>query len=150
VCWTGALVAARVLRHGNADADTHGNGDDDEQDDEGAPPLELAAAAGVVCGGLDLLVALVEVLDGLLGVLLGGHDDSVLLLDDGGQLLVKDGQLTDGLLDALQLVVAGANVAEDRAGMASAVGSELCQSQRLGRDVWSQCAAGTRIGGGRS
>lgn len=112
-----------LVRQGDTKADTEGDGQDDEEDDEGAPPLELAAVAGVLVGLLDLLVALLDVLDGVLGVVLGRLDDGVLLLDDGREVLVQRGELEEGLLDALELVVPGSDVAEDGARVASPVGS---------------------------
>jgi hypothetical protein len=107
-----ALVTRRVLRKTNTQADAERNGQDDEHDDEEAPPLELSAVGGVLLCLLDLLVALLDVLNGVDGVVLRGLDDGVLLLDQRGELLVQDGEIGQGLLDALELVVAGADIAQ--------------------------------------
>lgn len=109
----------------DAQANTKTDGHKNEDDNEGTPPLELAAVAGVLVGLLDLLVALLNVVDSILGIGLCGADDGVLLLDDSGEVVVEGSKLGESLLDALELVVAGADVTEDRAGVASAVCPEL-------------------------
>lgn len=53
---------------------------------------------------------------------LGGD---ILLLDDGGELREENVELQEGLFDALELVVARADVAEDGAGVACPVCAEL-------------------------
>lgn len=78
----------------------------------------------------DLLVTLLNVLDCALGVDLGGNNNILLLLDHGGEFLEEDGELGEGLLDALELVVASAHVAKERGSVARAVGSKL-------QKVWS-------------
>lgn len=102
-----------TLGQADTQANTKSHGENDEDDNQSAPPLELAAAAGVVSGRLDLLITLVEMLNGLLGVTFSRLDDGVLLLDNGGELLVENCELADGLLNALQLVVTSAHVAQD-------------------------------------
>lgn len=57
--------------------------------------------------------------------MLGGVNDGLLLLDNGGELLVEDGELAEGLLDALKLVMSGADVAEDGLGVTGAVRAKL-------------------------
>lgn len=109
----------------NAETNTEADGEEDEDDDQETPPLEFAAVAGVLVGDFDLFVALLEVLDGGLCVLLGGVDDGFLLLDEDGHLLEQLGHFGEGLFDAPQLVVAGADVAEDGVGLSQAVGLEL-------------------------
>ncbi len=110
---------------GNAQGDAEDGGDDDEDNDEEAPPLELAAVAGALVGLGNLLVAGLEVVDDVLALVLGVGNDRLLLLDHGGELLVQDGELGEGLLDALQLVMAGADVAEHGGGVAGAVCAQL-------------------------
>ena len=109
----------------DTETDTEGDGDDDEEDNEGAPPLEAVAPAGVCDAGRHLLVALVEVDVGLLGLLLGTGDDGILLDNEGVQVLEETGQLGDRLLDLLQLVVSRTDIAEDGGSLAGSVGSEL-------------------------
>lgn len=116
-----------VLCQGHTQTDTKGDGDDDEQDDEGAPPLELAAATGVFVGLLDLLIALFDVFDCVNGICLCGFNDGILLFNHGREFLVEKGDLREGLLDALQLVMSGANIAEDGAGMTGTVGPQLLE-----------------------
>jgi hypothetical protein len=105
-------VTRGVLRKTDTQTDTECDGKDDEHDDEQTPPLELPAVGGVLLCLLDLLVTLLDVLDGVDSVVLRGLDDGVLLLDQRCELLVQDGELGQGLLDALELVVTGADVAE--------------------------------------
>lgn len=107
-------------------ADTQADGKSDDDDgDEQAPPLELAAVASVLVRDGNLFVALLDVVDGLLGVLLRSGDDRFLSLDELCHLLVERGQLDERLLDALQLVVAGSNITQDGIGLACSVGFEL-------------------------
>lgn len=122
---TCALIAAGLFGQGDAEGDAEHSGNDDEDDDEEAPPLELAAVAGALVGLGDLLVARLEVVDDVLALVLGVGNDRLLLLDHGGELLVEDGELGEGLLDALEFVVAGADVAEEGGGVAGAVCAEL-------------------------
>ena len=104
------MSLGRFGRDADAQADAECNGQDDEEDDEGAPPLELAAAAGMLVGLPDLLIALLNVLDGIDGIVLGLLNDRVLLLHDGGQLLVENGEFRECLFDVLQLIVACAHI----------------------------------------
>lgn len=73
----------------------------------------------------DLLVALFDVLYGVLSIVFGGLNDRILLLHHCRQVLVEGGKLKQRLLNALQLIVASANVAQYRARMSCAIGSEL-------------------------
>ncbi|KUI58520.1 hypothetical protein VP1G_11063 [Cytospora mali] len=97
---------------GEVDAQAHaeGDGQDDDEDDEGAPPLELAGAPGVLDAHVHLLVALLQVLVRLLRLLLGALDDGLLLHDERVQVLEEPRELHDGLLDLQELVVAGADL----------------------------------------
>lgn len=115
---------------GNTQAHAQSNGETDEEDDESAPPLEATSAAGVLDTLADLLVTLLNVLDCALGVDLGGNNNILLLLDHSGEFLEEDSELGEGLLDALELVVASAHVAKERSSVAGAVGSKL-------HKVWS-------------
>ncbi len=107
------------------DGDDDGDDDEDEDDDAEAPPLEAAGAGGALGGDLDLIVGLGDVLDRILGVVLGGLNDGVLLVDERSDLAEEVGQLVHSLLDTDHLVVAGADGAEDRGCLAGAVGAEL-------------------------
>lgn len=115
---------------GNTQTHAQSNGENDEEDDESAPPLETTSAAGVLDTLADLLVTLLDVLDRALGVDLGGDNDVLLLLDHGGEFLEEDGELGEGLLDALQLIVASAHVAKERSSVTGAVGAKLQNGQR--------------------
>lgn len=103
-----ALVAGKT----NAETNTEGDGNDDNDNNEETPPFKLAGASGRICGMLDLLVALLQVVSGLLRVLLGCLDDGFLLLDHGGEFLIEKSQLRKRLFDALQFVVTSPDVAE--------------------------------------
>lgn len=114
-----------ISGQGNTQTHAQSDSETDEEDDESAPPLETTSAAGVLDTLADLLVTLLDVLDCALGVDLGGDNDVLLLLDHGGEFLEEDGELGEGLLDALQLVVASAHVAKERSSVAGAVGAKL-------------------------
>lgn len=114
-----------VLGQSDTQRNTKDNGNDDEHNNEQAPPLELATVASALDALVNVLGSRLEVVDGLLGVLLRGVNDGLLLLDNGGEFLVEDCELGEGLLDALQLVVSRADVAEDGACVAGAICAEL-------------------------
>jgi hypothetical protein len=77
------LVAVETDTQAYAQSDN----DDDDDADEEAPPLELSGTTGMVSGYLDLLIACLHVVDGLLGILLNVHNVLVLLLDHESDLL---------------------------------------------------------------
>jgi hypothetical protein len=114
-----------LLFRSHRDTDTESDGEDDDDDDEEAPPLQLAAVAGVLVGDLDLLITLLNVLNSVDGVRLGSLDDWFLLLDNSCKLLVKEGKLGERLLNALQLAMTGTHIAKDGTGMTGAVCSDL-------------------------
>lgn len=114
-------LRSAVLGQTDTKTNTKGNGNDDEKNNEGAPPLELAATASVFIGNFDLLVALFNVLDCVLRVRLSSLNDRLLLLDQGSELLVENGKLGKSLFNTLKLTVAGADVAEHRAGVSGTV-----------------------------
>lgn len=99
------------LGQSNSKTDPKRNGQHNEEDYQSAPPLELAAVAGVFVGVINLLDTLFEVLVCVLSVGLGGLDDWILLLNHSREFLVEDSKLSKGLLDALELAVAGSDVA---------------------------------------
>lgn len=78
------IVAVKTDSKANPESD----GNDDDDNDKEAPPFELAGASGRIRRMFDLLVALRQVVSGLLGVLFGGLDDGLLLLHHGGQFLI--------------------------------------------------------------
>ena len=88
--------------------------------DAQADPLVLAGPLGGYDGGADLLVALIEVLDDLLALLLDLRDLHLLLDDERVHVLEELGQLDHLLLDALQGGLAVLHGAEDGAGLALA------------------------------
>lgn len=137
-------LAAGVLDETNPETDAKRDNDNDEHNDEEAPPLELATVAGVLVGDLDLLVALLNVLDRVDSVLLGGVDDGFLLLDEDSHLLEQLGDLGERALDALKLAVTGADVAEDGVGLAQAV---VLQLQRVVSITCEVEGRGDREGG---
>lgn len=122
------LAAALVAREADTQAHAEGNGKDDETDDEEAPPLELAGAPGVVAGPLDLFVALLDVFDGLLGVVLGGLDGRLLRLHRLGQPDVELGELGERVLNLRELIVAGPDVAKKGARVGGAVRAQLSRT----------------------
>lgn len=105
------------------------DGDDDDDDDEHsdtqAPPLELAGVASVLDAYFHLFVSFLHVDDSILGVVLGNSDYLILLLNHAGEVGVQSREVHQGLLDALQLIVAGANVAKNGASMSSSVCAKL-------------------------
>lgn len=107
--------------------DGQDNGDDDEDEDDNAetPPLPLAGVAGALDGRIGMLITLVDVLGGVLGVVLDLDDGLLLLLDQDGEVLEHGGELIQGLLNALQLVVARAHIAQDIGGLSHPVAPEL-------------------------
>ena len=107
--------------------DGQDNGDDDEDEDDNAetPPLPLAGVAGALDGRIGMLITLVDVLGGVLGVVLDLDDGLLLLLDQDGEVLEHGCELIEGLLNALQLVVARAHIAQDIGGLSHPVAPEL-------------------------
>lgn len=73
----------------------------------------------------DLLVGALQVADGGLGLLVDLVEDGVLLDDEGVEVVEQAVQLDNRLLDALQLVVTGANSAQDGRSLARAICPEL-------------------------
>lgn len=105
--------------------DDHDDDDDDEYSDTQAPPLELAGVASVLDAYFHLFVSFLHVDDGILGVVLSNSNHLILLLNHAGEVRVQSREIHQGLLDALQLIVAGANVAKNRASMPSSVCAKL-------------------------
>lgn len=86
-----------------------------------ADPLLLARLLGCLDGDVDLLVALVEVLNHLFALLLDLGDLDLLLHDEGVHVLEQLGQLDHLLLDLLELLVAVLDGAEHDARLAPPV-----------------------------
>lgn len=120
-----------VFEGGAGEDDGEDDGDDDEDNNHNtqAPPLELAGVAGVLDSHGNLFVSLFHVLNGVLGICLSGHNHAVLLLNNGSQLLIQKRKLGQGLLNALELVVAGSNIAQDRVRMPCSICLELLVCQ---------------------
>lgn len=114
----GRRVLGGLVGEVNAQTHSEGDGQDDDEDDEGAPPLELAGAPGVLDAHVHLLVALLQVLIRLLRLLLGALHHGLLLHDERVQVLEEPSELRDGLLDLKEFVVPGADVAEHGRGLA--------------------------------
>lgn len=121
-----------VFGQGHTETNTESDGEANEEDDEGAPPFETAGAAGMLDTLADLLVALLDVLDCVLGVYLGGNNHVLLLLNHGSKFLEQEGELGESLLDALELIVASTHIAKQRGSVASLVGAKL-QREELGQ-----------------
>lgn len=114
-----------VFGQGHTETNTESDGETNEEDDEGAPPFETAGAAGMLDTLADLLVALLDVLDCVLGVYLGGNNHVLLLLNHGSKFLEQEGELGESLLDALELIVASTHIAKQRGSVTSLVGAKL-------------------------
>lgn len=111
----------------NTDLNTNGQADNkaDEEDDEGAPPFQLAGAASVCDTLIELDVAGFGVFLDVLGVLLGLLDQG-LLNDNGlGQVFEQLVELDKSALDLLDVVVTSTHGAEHSAGSRRTVGLEL-------------------------
>lgn len=98
---------------------------EDEHHDAEAPPFQPAGAARVLDAFGQLHVAGFGVVLDLLGVLFCLLDLRVLQHDGGGEVFHQSLQLDHRALDFLDVVVAGAHVAEDGVGCGGAVGFEL-------------------------
>lgn len=125
--WVGLSLSSRLFALGHADTetDTQSNGKDNENDNSEAPPLELAATARVVGSTGDLLVGALQVADGVQGLVVNLVEDRVLLDDERVEVVKQAVELQDRLLDALQLVMASANSAQDGRSLARAICPEL-------------------------
>lgn len=123
------LATTLVAVETDTKADTEGNDNNDDDTNQEAPPLELTGAAGMVCGDLDLLVALLHIVDGVFGIVLGARENRILLFDHDSQLLVQRGKFGKSLFNVLQFVVACANVAKQLGGMSGTILLELEGSQ---------------------
>ena len=110
---------------GENDGQDDGDDDEDENDNAETPPLPLAGVPGALDGLVGMLITLVDVLRSVLGVMLGLDDGLLLLLDQDGEVLEHGGELIQGLLNALQLVVARAHIAQDIGGLSHPVAPEL-------------------------
>lgn len=116
-CWGLIVVVVPARAEVDTQANPKTNDQEDEENNEGAPPLEAAAAAGVFYSLGHLLVAFVQVGVGLFRLLLGALDDGALLDDKRLEVLEETGQLDDALLDLLELVVPRAYITQDGGGL---------------------------------
>lgn len=103
----------------------------DQHHDEEAPPLHLPRPARMPVRHIQLRVPLVDILHHVRRSLLDLHRRVFLHLDLLGQLLEQKAQIGDRGLDALDLVVAGADGTEGAVGGAGPVGFELWQQKTL-------------------
>lgn len=114
-----------TLHQSNTQPDAKSNTEDDEYRDTRANPFQLATAAGVVGGLVDLLVAILKTIDGSLSLLFGAFNRNLLLDDHGVQVPHQSGEFFDGLLDVQQLIVPRAHTAEYGGSLACAIAPQL-------------------------
>lgn len=97
---------------------------DNRQED---PPLEPSRAPGRLDALVQLLVCIFGIVLDLHSLLLGPLDDGLLVDDLLVELGEEEGKLAHGLLDALDVVVTGADGAKNTRGLAATVGLELLE-----------------------
>ena len=120
----------------NTDLNTNGQTDNktDEEDDEGAPPFQLAGAASVCNTLVELDISGLGVLLDVLGVLFGLLDHWFLNDNGLGQVFEQLVELDKSALDLLDVVVTSTHGAKHGAGSRRTVGLEL-QSKSVFRNL---------------
>lgn len=117
------------FRQANAETDAQRDGEDDEEDDTRANPLPLARFERMLDSGIDLLVAALEIVYNIVGMLFCSLDRRCLLYYHGVEVLDQVYQFVDGPLNLEELVVPRTHITQDCVGLTGAVGSELHKNQ---------------------
>jgi len=102
-------------------ADNDGDDNDEHNDNPEADPLLLSCAPSALDALIKFRVGLDYVLLDLLSLLLNVGDERLLLHDNIVEILEELGEFNDGLLDALNLVVALSHSIEGSLRLAAAV-----------------------------
>jgi hypothetical protein len=101
------------------------NNAQDQDNGQEDPPLEPPRTPGRLDAFVELLVGILGIILDLDCLLLGSLNDGLLVDDLLVELGEEEGKLAHGLLDALDVVVTGADGAKDARGLATAVRLEL-------------------------